>query len=205
MSFTGHLFLGLLEGVVSGLVIALTAMGLSLVFGVMRIVNVAHGESFMLGAVFAWYFSSLTGSFYPALVAAPDHRGHGCPARRPLHPSADPLRARTDHRGHDRPAVYPATTRADLLRTLRAAGGRADLLPRGLSLVRVFRLQTRRRRAGGAVAGGALARGAEDAALALYSRHTAGPRNRAGLRRADRARLALRGRARRPPGRDRRR
>src|SRR5213593_4865598 len=71
MSFTGHLFLGLLEGGVSGLVIALTAMGLSLVFGVMRIVNVAHGEFFMLGAVFAWYFSSLTGSFYPALVAAP--------------------------------------------------------------------------------------------------------------------------------------
>src|SRR3989475_757159 len=71
MSFTGHLFLGLLEGVVSGLVIALTAMGLSLVFGVMRIVNVAHGEFFMLGAVFAWYFSSLTVSFYPALVAAP--------------------------------------------------------------------------------------------------------------------------------------
>src|SRR2546427_10706174 len=71
MSFTGHLFLGLLEGAVSGLVIALTAMGLSLVFGVMRIVNVAHGEFFMLGAVFAWYFSSLTGSFYPALVAAP--------------------------------------------------------------------------------------------------------------------------------------
>src|SRR2546430_89291 len=71
MSFTGHLFLGLLEGGVSGLVIALTAMGLSLVFGVMRIVNVAHGEFFMLGAVFAWYFSSLTGSFFPALVAAP--------------------------------------------------------------------------------------------------------------------------------------
>src|SRR5207245_10093845 len=71
MSFTGHLFLGLLEGGVSGLVIALTAMGLSLVFGVMRIVNVAHGEFFMLSAVFAWYFSSLTGSFYAALVGAP--------------------------------------------------------------------------------------------------------------------------------------
>src|SRR2546430_9578647 len=71
MSFTGHLFLGLLEGGVSGLVIALTAMCLSLVFGVMRTVNVAHGELFMLGAGFAWYFSSLTGSFYPALVAAP--------------------------------------------------------------------------------------------------------------------------------------
>ncbi|MDR7456818.1 MAG: branched-chain amino acid ABC transporter permease, partial [Armatimonadota bacterium] len=51
---SGHLFLALLEGLVSGLVLALTALGLSLVFGVMRIVNVAHGEFFMLGAVIAW-------------------------------------------------------------------------------------------------------------------------------------------------------
>ena len=36
-------------------VLALTAVGLSLVFGVMRVVNVAHGEFFMLGAVAAWF------------------------------------------------------------------------------------------------------------------------------------------------------
>ena len=36
-------------------VLALTAVGLSLVFGVMRVVNVAHGEFFMLGAVLAWF------------------------------------------------------------------------------------------------------------------------------------------------------
>ncbi len=36
-------------------VLALTAVGLSLVFGVMRVVNVAHGEFFMLGAVSAWF------------------------------------------------------------------------------------------------------------------------------------------------------
>ena len=36
-------------------VLALTALGLSLVFGVMRVVNVAHGEFFMLGAVVAWF------------------------------------------------------------------------------------------------------------------------------------------------------
>jgi branched-chain amino acid transport system permease protein len=40
-------------------VLALTALGLSLVFGVMRIVNVAHGEFYMLGAVLAWFFASL--------------------------------------------------------------------------------------------------------------------------------------------------
>jgi branched-chain amino acid transport system permease protein len=67
----GHLFLALLEGLVSGLVLALTALGLSLVFGVMRIVNVAHGEFFMLGAVIAWFFSTTLGSFGLALVAAP--------------------------------------------------------------------------------------------------------------------------------------
>jgi branched-chain amino acid transport system permease protein len=61
----------LLEGTVTGFVLALTALGLSLVFGVMRIVNVAHGEFFMLGAVAAWYVSTTTGSFLLALVAAP--------------------------------------------------------------------------------------------------------------------------------------
>ncbi|MFQ5830664.1 MAG: branched-chain amino acid ABC transporter permease, partial [Candidatus Methylomirabilia bacterium] len=71
MSFAGHLFLALLEGTVTGFVLALTALGLSLVFGVMRIVNVAHGEFFMLGAVIAWYFSTMLGGFLVALIAAP--------------------------------------------------------------------------------------------------------------------------------------
>ncbi len=55
MSFGPHLFLALLEGTVTAFVLALTALGLALVFGVMRIVNVAHGEFFMLGAVLAWW------------------------------------------------------------------------------------------------------------------------------------------------------
>ena len=63
MSLEGQLTLALLEGIVSGLILALMALGLSLVFGVMRIVNVAHGEFYMLGAVMAWYVSSATGSF----------------------------------------------------------------------------------------------------------------------------------------------
>lgn len=71
MSVEATLVLALLEGLVSGSVLALTALGLSLIFGVMRIVNVAHGEFFMLGAVIAWYVSTVTGSFFVALVAAP--------------------------------------------------------------------------------------------------------------------------------------
>jgi branched-chain amino acid transport system permease protein len=71
MSLEAHLFLAFLEGTVGALVLALTALGLSLVFGVMRIVNVAHGEFFMLGAVVTWYVSTTTGSFLLALLAAP--------------------------------------------------------------------------------------------------------------------------------------
>ena len=57
-------------------VLALTAVGLSLVFGVMRVVNVAHGEFFMLGAVFAWFVTQQVPGppalgFAAALVLAP--------------------------------------------------------------------------------------------------------------------------------------
>src|SRR5688500_5690492 len=76
MSFGPHLFLAVLEGTVIAATLALTALGLSLVFGVMRIVNVAHGEFYMLGAVFAWWFASLIPGqpalgFLVALAASP--------------------------------------------------------------------------------------------------------------------------------------
>ena len=53
MDFGPFLLLATLEGLVMAAVLALTAVGLSLVFGVMRVVNVAHGEFFMLGAALA--------------------------------------------------------------------------------------------------------------------------------------------------------
>ncbi len=76
MSLGPHLFLALLEGTVTAFVLALTALGLSLVFGVMRIVNIAHGEFFMLGAVLAWSCSLLVGggaftNFLIALAVGP--------------------------------------------------------------------------------------------------------------------------------------
>lgn len=58
MAFGPFLLLASLEGLVMAAVLALTAVGLSLVFGVMRVVNVAHGEFFMLGAVLAWFVTS---------------------------------------------------------------------------------------------------------------------------------------------------
>ena len=71
MDLGAHLVLAVLEGTVTGFVLALTAVGLSIVFGVMRIVNVAHGEFFMLGAIVTWYVATVTGHFLPALVVAP--------------------------------------------------------------------------------------------------------------------------------------
>lgn len=66
MAFGPHLLLATLEGLVTSAVLALMALGLSLVFGVMRVVNVAHGEFFMLGAVLAWWVASLV-SGHPAI------------------------------------------------------------------------------------------------------------------------------------------
>ena len=75
MEFGPHLFLAVLDGALTAAVIALTAAGLSLVFGIMRVVNVAHGEFFMLGAVVAWWVSYQFGGpaigFLAALILAP--------------------------------------------------------------------------------------------------------------------------------------
>lgn len=76
MEFGPYLLLASLEGAVGAAVLALTALGLSLVFGVMRVVNVAHGEFFMLGAVIAWFVASKVAGhpalgFMAALIAAP--------------------------------------------------------------------------------------------------------------------------------------
>jgi len=76
MDFGPHLLLAVLEGAVIAAILSLTAMGLSIVFGVMRVVNVAHGEFYMLGAVAAWYVTTLVGGgpalgFLAAVVLAP--------------------------------------------------------------------------------------------------------------------------------------
>lgn len=76
MEFGPHLVLASLEGAVTSSILVLTAMGLSIVFGVMRVVNVAHGEFFMLGAVIAWAVSTTLGAhpaigFIGALIVAP--------------------------------------------------------------------------------------------------------------------------------------
>lgn len=76
MSIAPFLLLALMEGLVMAAVLALVAVGLSLVFGVMRVVNVAHGEFFMLGAVAAWFVTQAVPGppavgFLAALVLCP--------------------------------------------------------------------------------------------------------------------------------------
>ncbi|HER26205.1 MAG TPA: branched-chain amino acid ABC transporter permease, partial [Rhodospirillales bacterium] len=76
MELGPYLLLASLEGAVQAAVLALTAVGLSLVFGTMRVVNIAHGEFFMLGAVLAWWLTSQVGGdasigFVLALIIVP--------------------------------------------------------------------------------------------------------------------------------------
>ncbi|MBS0531349.1 MAG: branched-chain amino acid ABC transporter permease [Proteobacteria bacterium] len=54
----------LANGVVVGTTIALTALGLTLIFGIMHIVNLAHGEFYALGAYFTWVAYSLLNNFW---------------------------------------------------------------------------------------------------------------------------------------------
>jgi len=58
------------NGIVTGMILALVASGLTLIFGIMDVVNFAHGELFMLGAYIGVVVLSATGSFWLALLVA---------------------------------------------------------------------------------------------------------------------------------------
>jgi branched-chain amino acid transport system permease protein len=59
-----------INGLVTGMILALVASGLTLIFGIMDVVNFAHGELFMLGAYIGVLVLAGTGSFWIALVVA---------------------------------------------------------------------------------------------------------------------------------------
>src|SRR6202050_4160191 len=61
----------LLNGLVYGVLLFLIAAGLSLIFGLMNVVSLAHGSFFMLGAYFGLSIFKITGSFWLALILAP--------------------------------------------------------------------------------------------------------------------------------------
>jgi branched-chain amino acid transport system permease protein len=58
-------------GLVLGLIFVLLAIGLSLIFGLMTVVNFSHGAFYMLGAYFGFFLFGKTGNFWLSLVVAP--------------------------------------------------------------------------------------------------------------------------------------
>ncbi len=60
----------LLNGVQFGVMLFLMAAGLTLVFGVMGLINLAHGSLYMIGAFFCATVAAATGSFWLGLVAS---------------------------------------------------------------------------------------------------------------------------------------
>ena len=67
MDFANFL-IQLLNSVQYGLLLFMLAAGLTLIFGIMGVVNLAHGSFYMLGAYLAWSLASLSGSFTVAVI-----------------------------------------------------------------------------------------------------------------------------------------
>ena len=65
-----QLIIQTMNGIVTGMILALVASGLTLIFGIMDVVNFAHGELFMLGAYIGVIVLASTGSFWLALILA---------------------------------------------------------------------------------------------------------------------------------------
>ena len=62
----------LLIGFINGSFYALLSLGLAVIFGLLRVINFAHGAQYMLGAFTAYLLLSYTGlGFWPALIVAP--------------------------------------------------------------------------------------------------------------------------------------
>jgi len=71
MSFTGFLLTQCLNALSQASLLFFIACGLTLIFGIMRIVNFAHGVIYMLGAYVGYTMLMLSGSFLLSLLLAP--------------------------------------------------------------------------------------------------------------------------------------
>ena len=66
------LFGQLLIGLINGSFYALLSLGLAIIFGLLNVVNFAHGALYMLGAFVAWFLAEKAGiGYWGALVLAP--------------------------------------------------------------------------------------------------------------------------------------
>ncbi len=69
MDFTYYL-IQTLNGLQYGFLLFLVASGLTLVFGIMGVINLAHGSLYMVGAYLAYWLTAETGSFFLAVLLA---------------------------------------------------------------------------------------------------------------------------------------
>jgi branched-chain amino acid transport system permease protein len=66
------LFGQLLLGLINGAFYAMLSLGLAVIFGMLNIINFAHGSLFMMGAFAAWMLLNYTGiGYFPALILSP--------------------------------------------------------------------------------------------------------------------------------------
>ena len=70
--FVAAIFQQLLVGLINGSFYALLSLGLAVIFGMLNIVNFAHGALYMMGAFCAYFLCNLAGlGYWPALIVAP--------------------------------------------------------------------------------------------------------------------------------------
>src|SRR3984893_12940700 len=77
MNFLGFVLAQCLSALSQAAILFFIARGLTLIFGIMRIVNFAHGVIFMLGAYVGYTTVAVTGSFLLSLIVAPIVVGAG--------------------------------------------------------------------------------------------------------------------------------
>ena len=101
----------IVNGIVTGSVYALVAVGMTMIFGVLRAINFAHGEYYMLGTFAAWYVIDESGRFlrrWRSSLARDHHHGHRGGDR----PAGDAAAGRGTVPGrrarHARPVADPA-------------------------------------------------------------------------------------------------
>ena len=71
-------FQQLINGLALGAILALIALGYTMVYGILRFINFAHGDVFMLGAFAGFYLAPKIAAFLPHAVHCRRRtRGHG--------------------------------------------------------------------------------------------------------------------------------
>ena len=115
-----------MNGLIWGLIIALIALGLSIIFGLLDIINIAHGDFFMVGTVIAWFTLEATGNFWLGFIVAPliGFILGALIQRVVIQP--DPRRCRTVDRRNVRPVADPAGKRSHHFRADAAPHSAAD-------------------------------------------------------------------------------